>query len=243
MRQSEVTVGETYLARVSGEIVPVKVTRQSYRHGSGRYGGGLRAAWEAVNQVTGRSITIRSAQRLRPMPSQDILNRAANARVRESIRRMDSTRNALPLPSSPDPDAQGGEAEPQAESTGPVRATVTINDAKGGVEIRFTAMPALAVRNDLKDYGFRWSRFSRCWWARQDGGIVEAVRSLLGHYGLLGEPSATPKSEPTPPADPPVAEAVAEPATVAQGWIITDWLGRTVAGEAAVRAAVEAKGC
>lgn len=44
--------------------------------------------------------------------------------------------------------------------------TITENKEKNGVEIRFEAIPSEEVRNKLKANGFRWSRFSKCWYNR-----------------------------------------------------------------------------
>ena len=54
MKRSEVKIGGVYTAKVSGKVVSVRIT------GENRHGG-----WDATNQETGKSIRIRSAQRLR----------------------------------------------------------------------------------------------------------------------------------------------------------------------------------
>jgi hypothetical protein len=54
MKKRDIKVGETYLAKVSGKLVPVRITSES-PHGG----------WNAVNTTTGREIRIRSAARLR----------------------------------------------------------------------------------------------------------------------------------------------------------------------------------
>jgi len=54
MKKAEVEVGGVYIAKVSGEIVRVRIDRES------PYGG-----WDATNLRTKRRIRIRSAQRLR----------------------------------------------------------------------------------------------------------------------------------------------------------------------------------
>ena len=54
MKKRDIKIGETYLAKVSGKIVPVRITNES------PYGG-----WNAVNTTTGREVRIRSAARLR----------------------------------------------------------------------------------------------------------------------------------------------------------------------------------
>jgi hypothetical protein len=65
MKKNEVVIGGRYLAKVSGKVVPVRITGQS------RYGG-----WEAVNAETNRAVRIKSPQRLR---------RPADAATREAI--------------------------------------------------------------------------------------------------------------------------------------------------------------
>jgi len=65
MKKNEVVVGGRYLAKVSGRVVPVRITGES------RYGG-----WEAVNAETNRAVRIKSPQRLR---------RPADAATRQAI--------------------------------------------------------------------------------------------------------------------------------------------------------------
>ncbi len=54
MKKNDVELGATYVAKVSGKRVHVRIERE------GAHGG-----WEAVNVETGRSIHVKSAQRLR----------------------------------------------------------------------------------------------------------------------------------------------------------------------------------
>jgi hypothetical protein len=54
MKKDQVTIGGLYAAKVSGTVVPVRITGES------AYGG-----WNAVNTKTGRKVCIRSAARLR----------------------------------------------------------------------------------------------------------------------------------------------------------------------------------
>jgi hypothetical protein len=54
MKKRDITIGETYLAKVSGKLVPVRITSESVHGG-----------WNAVNTTTGREVRIRSAARLR----------------------------------------------------------------------------------------------------------------------------------------------------------------------------------
>ncbi len=54
MKKAQVQLGGTYVAKVSGTLTTIRVTREN------AYGG-----WDAVNTKTGRAIRIRSAARLR----------------------------------------------------------------------------------------------------------------------------------------------------------------------------------
>ena len=54
MRKADVVLGETYKVKVSGKLVPVRLTAES------QYGG-----WIGTNTATGRTIRIRGAGRLR----------------------------------------------------------------------------------------------------------------------------------------------------------------------------------
>lgn len=51
-------------------------------------------------------------------------------------------------------------------ASGPVGVTVTLNVEKNGVEIRFPAKPSDSIRTALKANGWRWSRFSGCWYRK-----------------------------------------------------------------------------
>lgn len=63
---------------------------------------------------------------------------------------------------APAPAAPTAPAAPAAGGA----VTVTHNTEKNGVEIRFATKPAAAILDQLKAAGWRWSRFSSCWYAR-----------------------------------------------------------------------------
>lgn len=69
MKAKDVTIGGTYLAKVSTKVVPVRIDRES------PYGG-----WDATNLMTDRQVRIKSAQRLR-CPA----NRAGSAQPRPEV--------------------------------------------------------------------------------------------------------------------------------------------------------------
>ena len=54
MKKEEITIGETYLAKVSDKVVPVRIESEN-PHGG----------WNAINQSTNKQVRIKSAQRLR----------------------------------------------------------------------------------------------------------------------------------------------------------------------------------
>lgn len=54
MKKSEVRIGETYTVKVSGQLVPVRIT------GECPHGG-----WTGINTQTNREVRIRTAARLR----------------------------------------------------------------------------------------------------------------------------------------------------------------------------------
>jgi hypothetical protein len=54
MRKQDIEIGLTYIAKVSGTLTRVRITRES------PYGG-----WHGINVATGREVRIRSAARLR----------------------------------------------------------------------------------------------------------------------------------------------------------------------------------
>jgi len=44
---------------------------------------------------------------------------------------------------------------------------LTENHERDGLELRFPDKPADAIRDALKAAGWRWSRFSGCWYIRR----------------------------------------------------------------------------
>ncbi len=58
--------------------------------------------------------------------------------------------------------------------------TVTENEEKDGVEIRFVDKPAADVRENLKAHGFRWSRFSSCWYKTRSADSLAFALGLIG---------------------------------------------------------------
>lgn len=55
---------------------------------------------------------------------------------------------------------------------------IVLNEEKNGVEIYFNEKPGEDVRNNLKSHGFRWSKFNRCWYAKQNEDTLNFANSL-----------------------------------------------------------------
>lgn len=77
-----------------------------------------------------------------------------------------------------EPAAATADAPDTAPTAGGI--TVTINAAKGGVEIRFPSKPAPAILSELKAAGWRWSRFSACWYTRDTARAREMAARMSG---------------------------------------------------------------
>jgi len=77
MKKADVKVGNTYAAKVSGKVVPVRIDAES------RYGG-----WDATNLATKKRVRIKSAQRLRgPWPTKGAKgNASAKAAAKDATR-------------------------------------------------------------------------------------------------------------------------------------------------------------
>src|SRR5688572_16319150 len=58
MKRDQIKVGGRYTAKVSGSVVPVRITEE-------RWVGDQHRGWNAVNTATNRPVVIKSAQRLR----------------------------------------------------------------------------------------------------------------------------------------------------------------------------------
>lgn len=64
------------------------------------------------------------------------------------------------------------------ETTEQVTVTYTLNEEKNGVEIRFSSKPSEEIREQMKAAGFRWSRYSKCWYAKQSDSTISLAKEL-----------------------------------------------------------------
>lgn len=56
---------------------------------------------------------------------------------------------------------------------------VVLNNEKNGIEIYFTDKPSEDLRNNLKSNGFRWSKYNKCWYAKQSDDTINFANSLV----------------------------------------------------------------
>lgn len=74
-------------------------------------------------------------------------------------------------------------------------ATVTKNEEKNGVEIRFSSIPPEETRDHLKAHGFRWSKFGKCWYAKQSAEAVAVAERIKEAYDTQAAGETKPAAE------------------------------------------------
>ena len=60
----------------------------------------------------------------------------------------------------------------------PNEITYKMNEEKNGIEIYFSAIPGVDVRENLKIMGFKWSRYNKCWYAKQSNTTIAYAKKL-----------------------------------------------------------------
>lgn len=86
--------------------------------------------------------------------------------------------SGLDEPTAPDDGA------PIDRKRGPITARVDRGTGPrgDGIEIRFSGVPSVECRADLKRAGFRWSRSSGCWYARRSTGAERMAQIVENVY-------------------------------------------------------------
>lgn len=56
--------------------------------------------------------------------------------------------------------------------------TMELNEEKNGVELYFSSIPTTQTRTQLKENGFRWSKFKKCWYAKQKDQTIQFAKEL-----------------------------------------------------------------
>ena len=87
------------------------------------------------------------------------------------VTRLDGPANKPPKP------APVRAPRPSSASTA-TPCEVSENVERNGVEIRFASIPSEDVRDDLKANGWRWSRFSKCWYNRASDEAREFAQKI-----------------------------------------------------------------
>jgi len=70
MKMKDVVIGETYMVKVSGNVVPVRILRERAERFCGTRGY-AHGGWDAINTVTNRAVHVRTAARLRRAVRED----------------------------------------------------------------------------------------------------------------------------------------------------------------------------
>lgn len=53
------------------------------------------------------------------------------------------------------------------------------NQELNGIEVYFDSKPEQSIINSLKDHGFRWSNFKKCWYARQNERTIKEAEKYI----------------------------------------------------------------
>jgi len=140
MKKNDVQTGATYLVKVAGNLVPVKITRE---HDNG--------GWEGTSVKTGKTIRIKSAQRLRKCLD-DAAPVAAKAK--------EATKNTTDAPQrdTGERGATGGNREAKPMSL--LDAAAHLMSLGTGDPMRCQTIVDLAIQRDL--------------WAPRNGGKTPA---------------------------------------------------------------------
>ncbi|MCC0784527.1 hypothetical protein IR152_15945 [Clostridioides sp. ES-S-0108-01] len=59
-----------------------------------------------------------------------------------------------------------------------IDVTVVLNEEKNGIELHFNDKPSEEIRNLLKSNNFKWSRYNKCWFAKQNDKTISFANSL-----------------------------------------------------------------
>lgn len=63
-------------------------------------------------------------------------------------------------------------------------ATMTINNEKNGIELRFDGKPDQATLDILKANGFRWSKYQKMWYAKINDSRMELANNMVGEDNI-----------------------------------------------------------
>jgi hypothetical protein len=63
-----------------------------------------------------------------------------------------------------------------------IQVEMKLNDKLNGIELYFTGKPSEGTRELLKENGFRWSKYNKCWYSKQSDKSMLFAESLVSAY-------------------------------------------------------------
>ena len=121
MKKNEITLGGTYLAKVSDKVVPVRLDRENPRGG-----------WDATNLTTKKQVRIKSAQRLRG-PAKETANAESSSKTTDPDR--------VPLTEvMKKPEAKGKKAHANPEAKEPKAPKPATEKKVSGLDAAFQVL-------------------------------------------------------------------------------------------------------
>ncbi|MEJ1517638.1 hypothetical protein R3O67_30955 [Bacillus cereus] len=69
------------------------------------------------------------------------------------------------------------------ETNTPIEVTLTENEEKNGIEIRFSRKPAEHILQMVSDNKFRWSKFGQCWYAKRTEATLLFAKEIKDLFG------------------------------------------------------------
>jgi hypothetical protein len=76
---------------------------------------------------------------------------------------------------------QKKQPETKVSESDQTQATYKLNEEKNGVEIYFDEKPSSEVLETLKAHGFRWSKYKKCWYAKQSDQTISLAEQLANN--------------------------------------------------------------
>jgi hypothetical protein len=68
-----------------------------------------------------------------------------------------------------------------------IEVEMKVNEKLNGIELYFTGKPSEGTRELLKENGFRWSKYNKCWYTKQSDKTILFAESLVSAYNITEE--------------------------------------------------------
>lgn len=105
----------------------------------------------------------------------DNMQELDNEQEEKAVQEAEKVNNTLATESPEDLQSNNAHNNEQAQT---LQVSYKINEEKNGIELYFTEKPSEAIREQLKQYGFKWSRLG-FWYAKKTDERLNFVQSLL----------------------------------------------------------------